>query len=116
VAYLVRLTDANFEREVFQSEIPLLVHLWASWCPPYKMVEPTVRELAEEHDGKTKVGKLHVDQNSKTASSYHIMGVPTFVLANSGKEVERGVGAQPKRQLNQMVSEALGRGSRGTEE
>jgi len=104
MAHPIRLTDANFEQEVLRSEIPVLVDFWASWCPPCKMVEPVVAELAEEFAGKIKVGKLHVDQNPRTASKYHIMGVPTFILFNSGKPLQRRVGAQSKEQLKQMLN------------
>ena len=103
----LRLTDVNFEEEVLRSEIPALVEFWASWCPPCKMVEPVLAELAKEYDAKVKVGKLNVDQNPKTASKCQIMGVPTFVLFNSGKVVQRRTGAQSKEQLKQMLSEVI---------
>ena len=76
----VRLTDTNFEREVLASGIPVLVDFWASWCPPCKMTEPVIDELAVEYDGRLKVGKLNVDQNPQMAARYRVMGVPTFAV------------------------------------
>ena len=108
MSHPLRLTDASFENEVLRSEIPVLVDFWASWCPPCKMLEPTVAELAEEYAGKIKIGKLHVDQNPRTASVYNIIGVPTFVLFDSGEVLQRKTGAQSKKQLKQMLGEALG--------
>lgn len=103
----IRITDSNFEEEVLNSKIPVLVDFWASWCPPCKMTEPMILELAREYDGKIKIVKLNVDQNPKISSEYQIMGVPTFILFNSGTEVQRRVGAQSKEQLNQMTSQLL---------
>jgi thioredoxin 1 len=104
---VVRLTDANFEREVVEAEIPVLVDFWASWCPPCKMVEPVVAGLAADYDGQIKVGKLHVDQNPKTRDRYQILGVPTFVLFRGGEVVAQRTGAQSKKQLLQMLAEVL---------
>ena len=104
---VLRLTDANFEREVLESDVPVLVDFWASWCPPCKMVEPVIEELAAEYDGRLKVGKLQVDQNPRTASRYQIMGVPTFHLFRDGKVLQRRTGAQSKAQLLQMLSQVL---------
>lgn len=103
----IRLTDTNFEKEALKPDVPVLVEFWASWCPPCKMAEPVIEELAQEHDGKIRISKIHVDQNPKTTAQYQIMGVPTFILFNSGKEIERRIGAQSKEQLNQMISQAL---------
>ena len=103
----IRLTDRNFEREVLESDIPVLVDFWASWCPPCKMVEPVIEGLAEEYDGRLKVGMLHVDQNPKTRDRYHIMGVPTFVLFRDGRVLDRRIGAQSKAQLVQMIDQAM---------
>jgi thioredoxin 1 len=103
----LRLTDRNFEREVLESDIPVLVDFWASWCPPCKMIEPIVEELAVEHSDRLKVGKLHVDRNPKTRDQYQIFGVPTFVLFQDGKAIARRTGAQSKKQLMQMLTEAL---------
>lgn len=104
MASALRFTDANFEEEVLKSDIPVLVDFWASWCPPCKMVEPIIDELAEEYDGRIKIGKLHVDRNPKTGARYQITGVPTFILFVSGSEVLRKVGAQSKEQLRRMLN------------
>jgi thioredoxin 1 len=96
-------TDDNFKEEVLDSDIPVLVDFWASWCPPCKMMEPVIKKLAEEYAGKIKIGKLNVDQNPKIASKYKIRGVPTFLIFNSGKIVGRRTGAQSKEQLEQML-------------
>ncbi len=103
----IRFTDANFEKEVLKSDLPVLVDFWASWCPPCKMVEPIIESLAEEYNGKLKVGKLNVDQNPRIASKYSIRGVPTFIILNSGKEIKRKIGAQSAAQLKDMLKEAL---------
>ena len=99
----LRFTDVNFGQEVLDSDIPVLVDFWASWCPPCKMVEPVIEELAREYAGRVKIGKMNVDQNPKTASQYQIKGVPTFILFNSGKPAQQRVGAQSKKQLQGML-------------
>jgi len=99
------LTDKNFEEEVLKSPIPVLVDFWASWCPPCKMVEPTIKELAEQFGNTMKIAKINTDQNPKTASAYNIMGVPTFALFKNGKELTRRIGAQSEHQLLNMFSE-----------
>ena len=104
---VIRLTDANFETEVLAADVPVLVDFWASWCPPCKMVEPVVEELAEEYDGRLKVGKLNVDQNPRTASRYRVMGLPTFALFQAGQVIQQRTGAQSKAQLLQMLGQVL---------
>ena len=107
MSHELRFTDANFEKEVMKSDFPVLIDFWASWCPPCKMVEPVVRDLAEQYNGRLKIGKLNVDQNPKTASKYAIQGVPTFIVFNSGKEIQRRTGAQSEAQLQETLSEVL---------
>lgn len=104
---VVYLTDVDFETEVLDANLPVLVDFWASWCPPCKMVEPIMDALAEEYDGRLKVGKLNVDLNPRVRSQYRIIGVPTFVVFNAGEEVQRRVGAQSKIQLQELLSEVM---------
>ncbi len=101
-----RFTDANFKEEVLDCKIPVLVDFWGSWCPPCKMVEPVIDELAVELDGKIKVGKINVDQNRKVGAMFDISGVPTFILFKEGKTLGREIGARSKQQLLEMISKA----------
>jgi len=103
----VRLTDVNFDEQVLRSEIPVLVDFWTSWCPPCKMVEPVLEELASEYCGRLLVGKLQVDQNPRMGVRYQVMGVPTFALFRAGEVVQWRVGAQSKGQLLRMLSSLL---------
>jgi len=102
-----RLTDINFDQKVVQSDLPVLVDFWASWCPPCKMVEPILEELAVEYSGRLTVGKLHVDQNPRMRNRYQVLGVPTFVLFRDGQYIARRTGAQSKGQLRQMLDIVL---------
>ena len=101
----ITLNSKNFRQEVLESEIPVLVDFWGSWCPPCKMVEATIEELAEDLDGKVKVGKLNVDQNPALRNEYSIIGLPTFILFRDGHIISNGVGARSKQQLLSMIRE-----------
>ncbi|MBP6920867.1 MAG: thioredoxin [Candidatus Omnitrophica bacterium] len=96
-------TDANFKSEVLESLTPVLVDFWATWCGPCRMVAPVVEEIAKEYDGKVKVGKVDVDENSRTASDFGIMSIPTIMLFKNGKVMEQVVGALSKGQLKSMI-------------
>ena len=102
-----RLTDRNFQQEVLESRVPVLVDFWASWCPPCKMVEPVLDELATEYAGRLKVGKLNVDRNPGITQRYQVVGVPTFVVFQTGKAVQRKTGAQSKQQLLRLLGDVL---------
>ena len=99
------LRDKSFKKEVLESKIPVLVDFWASWCPPCKMVEPIIKELAQKLDNIVKVAKINVDQNPISTSNCKIMGVPIFIIFINGKEVVRRVGAQSKGHLLDMFEE-----------
>ena len=93
IAYV---SETNFQEEVMACNLPVLVDFTATWCSPCKMLEPIVKQLAQEWDGKVKVVKLDVDDNSNLAMDFQIMGVPTLVLFVDGKPVQRVNGYQPK--------------------
>jgi len=103
----LRFTDADFDREVFGSPLPVLVDFWGSWCPPCKMVEPIIEEIAKELHGKLKVGKINVDQNPRVARRFNISGVPTFMIFHKGELLKCAVGAHSKRQLLNLIKETL---------
>ena len=111
----LRFTDKNFRDEVLDSKSPVFVDFWGSWCPPCKMVEPVMNELAKHFDGKIKIGKLNVDQNPATRSDLNIGGAPTFILFKDGEELTRIVGARSKKQLLELIETALNTQSSGRE-
>ncbi len=104
----VAVDDSNFDRTVLQAELPVLVDFWAAWCGPCRMVAPLVEELAEEYDGRISFVKLDVDQNSKTASKYGIMSIPTLLIFKKGEPVSHIVGFRPKAELKRSLDAALG--------
>lgn len=102
------LTDQNFETELAKSSPPLLVDFWAPWCAPCLVVGPIVEELAKEYEGKLRVGKLNVDENSKTAAKYNIMSIPTLLIFRKGKVVKMIIGTQSRERLKQQIDEVIG--------
>lgn len=103
----VQVEDSNFQAEVLNSSIPVLVDFWAVWCGPCKMIAPVVEELAKDYDGKLKVTKMDVDSNPKTATQYGIRSIPTLLVFKGGQVVEQIVGAVPKRHLVDKVTPHL---------
>jgi thioredoxin 1 len=91
-AFVGEVNDGNFEKEVLQSNEPVLVDFWAAWCAPCRMLSPTIEAVAEKYQGKAKVVKLNVDENVDSSSRYGIKGIPTLILFRDGKEAERVVG------------------------
>lgn len=95
----LKLNSENFEKVVLNSEEPVLVDFFADWCGPCKMMAPIVEELATELDGKAKVGKINVDENSDIAVEYNVMSIPTLIVFKNGKEEKRLVGVRNKEEL-----------------
>ena len=100
------VTDANFN-EVIQSNKPVLIDFWATWCGPCKMMAPVLEEVSSEYAAKITVGKLDVDQNPKKAQEYGIMSIPTMVLFRNGKVVRQIVGYHPKAELISQLAGVL---------
>lgn len=90
------LTSDNFESEVIASEIPVLVDFWATWCGPCKMLGPVISQIADEYEGKVKVGKVNVDDEEDLAAQYGIQSIPTVLLFKGGEVVEQSLGFKPK--------------------
>jgi thioredoxin 1 len=99
-------TDQNFDAEVLKSDKPVLVDFWAPWCGPCQAMGPIIEELAKEFEGKAVVGKLNVDENSKTAQEYAIMSIPALKIFKGGKVVQEFVGMQAKETLKEALEKA----------
>lgn len=104
---VVHVTDATFDEEVLQSDVPVLVDYWAEWCGPCKMIAPVLEEVAEGYAGKVKVCKLDVDSNKEAAAKYGIRGIPTLMVFKDGDAAATKVGALSKTQLEEFVSGAI---------
>ncbi|MEO0076764.1 MAG: thioredoxin [candidate division WOR-3 bacterium] len=103
----LKLDKTNFEQEVINSQIPVLVDFWASWCMPCQMVAPIIDELANEYAGKVKIGKVNVDEEAELAAQYSIMSIPSLLFFKNGKVVDTIVGAVPKGYLIDKINKII---------
>lgn len=97
------ITAENFEEEVLNSQVPVLIDFWASWCNPCRMLSPVVDEISNESDGSYKVGKINVDEQSQLAAKFRVMSIPTLLVFDKGEVVEKSVGVQSKSKIMAML-------------
>jgi thioredoxin 1 len=103
----VKVTDASFEKEVVQSDVPVVVDFWAEWCGPCRMIGPALDELASEYKGRVKIAKVNVDENPNTPSRLGIRGIPALFMYKGGQVVSTRTGAAPKSTLDAWIRSAI---------
>jgi thioredoxin 1 len=104
---VIHVSDDSFQEIVLNSDKPVLVDFWASWCGPCLALTPVIDDLAEEYSDKIKICKLNVDENQKTAMQYGIKGIPTILIFKNGKVAEQSVGLVPKEQLKELIDKVI---------
>ena len=104
---MVHITDSNFKKEVLESDIPVIVDFWATWCGPCKMIAPLFEDLAKEFEKKLKFAKLNIEEGARTATRYGVMSVPTLIFFQKGKIIDQVVGALTKAELKRKIEEHL---------
>ncbi len=104
---IVELNHDNFDSEVLEAEVPVLVDFWAEWCGPCRMVAPVLDEIAGEMEGKIRIAKLNVDENQELASQFQVSSIPTFILFKDGQPADRMLGAMPKGAFEQFIDRNL---------
>lgn len=104
---LVELTDSNYEEIINKSEQPIVIDLWAEWCGPCKMIDPIIKEMDQEYDGKAIMAKLNVDENPEVTGAFGIRNIPTVLFLKNGEVVDKQVGAVPKQVLTGKLEALL---------
>lgn len=104
---IVQVNDENFEEEVINSPLPVLVDFWATWCPPCELIAPIVEEIAQEYGGRLKVCKFNLEQDTKTPSKYGIMSIPTLFIFEGGEVKEQIVGYVPKQHIVEKIGAVI---------
>lgn len=102
-----KVTDASFENDVLKSNVPVLVDFWAEWCGPCRLLGPILEEVAPSYEGKIKIVKLNVDENSDSGTKFGVMSIPTMLFFKAGKEVDRVVGAVSKNEVQNRIDKIL---------
>lgn len=105
MANVIEITDSTFENEIRKSNLPAIVDFWAEWCMPCKVVLPVINEIAKEFEGKVKVGKINIDENTQTTTDLTVMNLPTVVFFKGGEEAGRMTGTIQKRDLLKKITE-----------
>ena len=103
----LHVTDATFQEQVLESDVPVLVDFWAFWCAPCHVIAPIIEELAADYDGRVVLAKLDVDENGDTAIQYGVMSIPTMIIFKGGEEVERMIGTRPKKAIAERLDAVL---------
>ncbi|MGO9750511.1 MAG: thioredoxin [Solirubrobacteraceae bacterium] len=101
------VTDNNFQAEVLESDVPVLVDFWAPWCAPCRMIAPVVEEIAKERGEALKVVKLNIEENQQTSINYNVLSIPTLIVFRHGQEAKRVTGAYPKKRLEAELEPAI---------
>lgn len=107
MADVQQISDASFDSDVLQADVPVLIDFWAPWCGPCKAIAPVVEELAGEYDGRLKVVKMNVDDNPQTPAQYGVRGIPNLILFKSGEVKQQIVGAVPKGHLVKAIDDVV---------
>jgi len=103
----LNVTDENFQTEVVDSDLPVLVDFWATWCGPCRMIAPSIEELAREYDGRVKICKVDVDNAQQTAQGFGIRSIPTLLIFKDGKQADQLIGAVPKSAIEDKLKAVL---------
>ncbi|MGB2692579.1 MAG: thioredoxin [Thermodesulfobacteriota bacterium] len=104
---VIEISDSNFESEVVNSDVPVLVDFWAPWCGPCRAIAPMVEEISSTYEGKIKVGKMNVDENQSTTMKFGIRSIPTIIMFKGGEAVDQIIGAVPKGEIEKVVEKSL---------
>ena len=107
MATIPEVTDASFQAEVLESDVPVLVDFWAPWCGPCRIVAPVLEQMADERGGDLKIVKLNVDDNQQTAAAFEVLSIPTLILFRGGQPAKKVIGAYPKRKLETELEPVL---------